>query len=72
LYQGDNLVGERHLRGDVAAVIQHVVQAFLNDVGKTLREHARGLRPADGRSLPAGLRDLRQLAAQLRIDDLFV
>ncbi|KAF5050418.1 hypothetical protein DSECCO2_429590 [anaerobic digester metagenome] len=72
LYQGDNLVGERHLRGNVAAVIQHVVQAFLNDVSKVLGEHPRGLCLVNGRSLLAGLRDVRQLAAQSRIDDLFV
>ena len=69
---GYDLVCQLDLRLDAAAVVLHVLKALLHHVGQILRQHLGSLRRVDGRSGLAGFRDLRKLAVQRVIDDLFV
>ena len=57
---------------NIPAVVQHVIQALLNHIRQILRQHLGGFRLVNGRNRLAGLRNLRKLARQGVVDDLFV
>ena len=68
----NDLVGQPDLGRNIPAVVQHVIQALLNHIRQILRQHLGGLRLVNGRDGLAGLRDLRKLARQGIVDDLFI
>ena len=68
----NDLVGQPDLGGNIPAIVQHVIQAFLNHICQILRQHLGGFRLVDGRNRLASLRNLRRLARQSVVDDLFV
>ena len=69
---GHDLICQLDLRLDAAAVILHIFKTLLHHIGQILRKHLGSLRRVDGRSGLAGFRDLRKLAVQCVVDDLFV
>ena len=72
LNEGNNLIGQRNLSRDIPAVIHHIVQTFLNHIRQILRQHLGCFRLINGRNSLAGFRNLRKLAVQGIVDDLFV
>ena len=68
----NDLVGQPDLGRNIPAVDQHVIQALLNHICQILRQHLGGFRLVNGRNRLAGLRNLRKLARQGVVDDLFV
>ena len=72
LNERNNLVGQPDLGRNIPAVVQHVIQALLNHIRQILRQHLGGLRLVNGRNRLASLRNLRKLARQGIVDDLFV
>ena len=69
---GHDLICQLDLRLDAAAIVLHVLKTLLHHVGQILRQYLGSLRCVDGRSGLAGFRDLRKLAVQRVVDDLFV
>ena len=67
-----NLVGQADLGRNIPTIVQYVIQALLNHIRQILRQHLRGFRPVNGRNRLACLRNLRKLARQGVVDDLFV
>ena len=67
-----DLVCQSNLCFDAAAIVLYVVEAFLYHFGQVLRQHFRGFRRVDGRSGFTGFRNLRKLAVQRIVNDLFV
>ena len=57
---------------DAAAIVLYVVEAFLYHFGQVLRQHFRGFCRVDGRSGFTSFRNLRKLAVQRIVNDLFV
>lgn len=72
LNKGDDSVGQLHLGGEASAVVQHIVQTLLHNLGQVLGEDLGGLRLVNGRNGLAGIGDGRELAVQGGVDDLFV
>ena len=68
----NDLVGQPDLGRNIPAIVQHVIQALLNYIRQILCQHLGGFRLVNGRNRLAGLRNLRKLARQGIIDDLFV
>ena len=68
----NDLVGQPDLGRNVPAVVQHVIQALLNHICQILRQHFGGFRLVNERNRLASLRNLRKLARQGVVDDLFV
>ncbi|MBQ8898477.1 MAG: hypothetical protein IJY86_08350 [Clostridia bacterium] len=57
---------------DIPTVVNYVIQALLNHVSQILRQHYGSLCLINRRNSLAGFRNLRKLAVQLIIDDLFI
>ena len=72
LNEVNDLVGQPDRGGNTPAVVQHVIQALLDHICQILRQHLGGFRLVNGRNRLACLRNLRKLAGQGVIDDLFV
>ena len=68
----NDLVGQPDLGRNIPAVVQHVIQALLNHICQILRQHLGGFRLVNGRNRLASLRNLRKLAGQSIVDDLFI
>ena len=68
----NDLVGQPDLGRNIPAVVQHVIQALLNHIRQILRQHFGSLGSVNRRDELAGLRNLRKLARQGVVDDLFV
>ena len=66
------MIGQPDLGRNIPAVVQHVIQALLNHICQILRQHLGGFRLVNGRNRLAGLRNLRKLARQSVVDDLFI
>ena len=67
-----DLVCQRNLRFDAAAIVLYVIKALLHHLGQILRQHLGRLCRVDGRSGFAGFRNFRKLTLQSVVDDLFV
>ena len=67
-----DLICQLDLSLDAAAVILHVLKTLLYHVGQILRQHFRGFCRVDGRSGFTSFRNLRKLAVQRIVNDLFV
>ena len=65
-------VGQGDLRRDIPAIVQNIIKALLNYISQILRQHLGCLRLVDRCNSLAGFRNLRKLAAQRIIDDLFI
>ena len=72
LNEGYDLVGKANLCGDVPAIVQYILQALFHHIRQVLCQNLGGLRLVNGRNRFAGIGDLRKLAVQGGIDDLFV
>ena len=70
--KADDLIGQLDLGGDIPAVVQNIIQTLLDHLRQILRKHLGCFRPVDGRNRLAIFRNLRKLAVQLFIDNLFV
>ena len=68
----NDLIGQPDLGGNIPAIVQHVIQALLNHICQILRQHLGSFRLINGRNRLASLRNLRKLARQGIVDDLFV
>ena len=66
------LVGKASLCGEVPTVIHHILQDLLHHICQVLCQNIGGLRFVNRRNGFAGVWNLRKLAVQGSIDDLFV
>ena len=62
----------RYLRFDSSTVVLYILKALLHHIGQILRQNFGCLCRIDGCSGLTGLRNLRKLAAQCVVDDLFI
>lgn len=68
----NDLVGQPDLGRNIPAVVQHVIQALLNHICQILRQNLGRLGLVNGCNRLAGFRNLRKLARQGVVDDLFI
>ena len=72
LNERHNSVGQVDLGRDIPAVVRHIVQPLLHHIRQILRQHLGCLRLVNGRNRLTRFRDLRKLASELIVDNLFV